>query len=333
MQIAILGAGSIGCYLGAVLHQEGLQVTLIGRERIRQQIQAAGGIHISDYLGNENLVEGIHFTDQQRFLADADLVFITLKCLAMEEAAQALQQHCRPGTRIICLQNGIGSDDIVRTLNPQLQVSRGIVGFNVVSKGNACFHRAMEGGIHLEHDPALLDIQDALEEQQISCFLEKDFDGVAWAKLQLNLNNAINALADIPLRQQIEQRNFRRVLSLAMKEAARVAAKQKIRLARMTPLPPVLLPSLIRTPDFIFRNAAKKMLAIDPQARSSMWEDIQNKRATEIHFLNGAISSQGQKLGVKTPVNDALVGLIKELESGQRKPGFGATELLQYVTR
>lgn len=333
MQIAIYGAGSIGCYLGAVLHLEGLQVTLIGRSKVRQQVYDAGGIHISDYLGREQIARDVHFTDQQRFLADADVVVITLKCLAMADAAEAINTHCRPGTYILCLQNGLGSDAIVRELNPQLSVHRGIVGFNVASQGNAHYHRASDGAIHLEHTQALLNIQDALEEQQICCFMEKDFDAVAWAKLQLNLNNAINALANIPLKQQLEQRSYRRVLSMAMKELANVAARKNIQLARLTPLPAFLLPRLIKAPDFIFTRFAKKMLEIDPKARSSMWEDIQQQRPTEIRFLNGAISAEGEKCGVNTPVNDQLAQLIKEVESGQRMAGIKAEELLQYVTR
>ena len=56
------------------------------------------------------------------------------------------------------------------------------------------------------------------------------------------------------------------------------------------------------------------MLDIDPKARSSMWEDIQAKRKTEVDYINGAVVSIGKKYGIKTPVNQAIVEQIKQLE-------------------
>ncbi|UXD88636.1 2-dehydropantoate 2-reductase [Thalassolituus hydrocarboniclasticus] len=333
MHIVVYGAGSIGCYLGAALHLEGLSVTLLGRPRIQEEIKQAGGIHISDYIGGDQLVSGISFEHKEAALAQADIVLVTLKCLAMEQAAAALAHYCRPGTRVICLQNGLGSDRVVREECPQLLVSQGIVGFNVLHQDNGHFHRGTDGAVHLSDDDAFMPIRDAFLEQQIPCLLERDFQSVAWGKLQLNLNNAINALADIPLKQELEQRGYRRVLSCAMKELATVAAKKGISLARMTALPPALLPGLINSPDFLFHRLAKKMLEIDPQARSSMWEDLQQKRLTEIHFLNGAVAAEGEKLGVPTPVNRTLCRLIHEVESGKRQQGLSPRELELEIRR
>jgi len=173
---------------------EGLSVTLLGRPRIQEEIKQAGGIHISDYIGGDQLVSGISFEHKEAALAQADIVLVTLKCLAMEQAAAALAHYCRPGTRVICLQNSLGSDRVVREQCPQLLVSQGIVGFNVLHQDNGHFHRGTDGAVHLSDDDAFMPIRDALLEQQIPCLLERDFQSVAWGKLQLNLNNAINAL-------------------------------------------------------------------------------------------------------------------------------------------
>lgn len=332
MQIAIYGAGAVGCYLGAVLHLEGLQVSLIGRSQMRQHIHAAGGIHISDYLGNEQLAYDIHFTDQQRVLGEADLVLVTVKCHDINSAADAIRHHCRPGTRVICLQTGLGCDQILQRRNPELFIRRGIVAFNITQLADAHFHRSTAGGVHLEQCSALLDIQDALEEQQIDCWLENDFDAVAWAWLQLNLNNAINALAGLPIQQQLQQRPFRKLLSMAIAELNRVARRKRISPARLTALPASLIPWLLRTPDAIFQPLAQRLMTIDTSARSSMWQDIQQQQLTEIDYLNGAVCREGQQLGIQTPVNRLLVTLVRQLERGERQPGISAEEMLLQLT-
>jgi 2-dehydropantoate 2-reductase len=330
MQIVIYGAGSIGCYLGGCLQATGLKVTLLGRPRLQQLIEQQGAIELSDYQGRALTWQAPDYSTDPKVLKRADLVLVTLKCLAMEDAAEQLAQYARTGIRVVCLQNGLGSDEAVRRQCPDLTVLRGIVGFNVVADGHH-FHRGTEGAIHLQHDPALAQLQHAWQQQGLECHLEEDFDSVAWAKLQLNLNNVINALSDLPLKTELEQRRYRQVLALAMQELALVAQAKGIALARLTALPPAWLPKLITSPDWLFKRLAKRMLAIDPKARSSMWEDLQQGRPTEVLFLNGAVTAAGAEEGVATPVNQMLTQLMFEVERGQRQTGISAAELWQKV--
>ena len=92
--------------------------------------------------------------------------------------------------------------------------------------------------------------------------------------------------------------------------------------------PPKLLPALLDVPDAVFRVLAGKMLAIDPLARSSMWEDLQAGRATEIDYLNGEVVRLAQSLGRDAPVNGRLVALVLEAERGGRRDWTGP-ELLE----
>lgn len=333
MHIVIYGAGSVGCYLGAVLQQEGLHITLLGRPRMAAEIREQGCIRITDYIGTDLAISNIRFEISEAVLSEADVVLVTLKCLAMEDASARLIHYCRPGTRVVLLQNGLGSDHALRNERHNLVVLKGITGFNVLHSGPGHFYRATEGTLHFEEDDALLPLKDAFEEQQISVRMERDFEAVAWGKLQLNLNNAINALADIPLKEELSLRGYRRILSAAMRELALVARHKCIHLAKLTALPPALLPALINSPDFLFHRFARTMLDIDPQARSSMWEDLHQGRQTEIHFLNGALVEEADKMGLKTPVNRALCRLIHEVETGQRLPGLSAEQLAAEIAR
>lgn len=77
-------------------------------------------------------------------------------------------------------------------------------------------------------------------------------------------------------------------------------------------------------PDWLFRLLGNKMLAIDPLARSSMWEDLQAGRKTEIDFLNGEVLRLAESLARPAPVNAELVALIRAAEAGERQRWRGA---------
>jgi len=105
-----------------------------------------------------------------------------------------------------------------------------------------------------------------------------------------------------------------------------------ISVARLTPLPPTWIPSVLRLPDALFTRLAGRMLAIDPQARSSMWEDLEAGRATEVDYLNGEIVALATRLGRSAPVNARLVDLVHAAERGGQRTWRG-TELLAELER
>jgi 2-dehydropantoate 2-reductase len=158
----------------------------------------------------------------------------------------------------------------------------------------------------------------------------ENFEEVQWGKLLLNLNNAVNALSDLPLKQELSQHAYRKCLALLMSETLQVLKKAKITPAKVSKLSPVLLPLVLRLPDFIFKRLASSMLKIDEQARSSMWEDLQHKRATEVNELNGAVVRLAQQMGIHAPMNARMVQLIQEAELGKLR-GISGEALLQQL--
>ena len=118
---------------------------------------------------------------------------------------------------------------------------------------------------------------------------------VQWGKLLLNLNNALNALSGLPLATQLADRRWRLLLAAQIEEALAVLKAAGIAPARIEGVPPRLIPSILRLPDWLFRLVARRMLAIDPAARSSMWEDLAARRPTEIDYLQGAILALADK--------------------------------------
>jgi len=94
---------------------------------------------------------------------------------------------------------------------------------------------------------------------------------VQWAKFLLNLNNPINALSNLPLRDELSQRAYRRCLAAAQSETLGLLDAEGIQPAKLLPVPMHRFPAILGLPDFLFRRLAGTMLAIDPLARTSMW--------------------------------------------------------------
>ena len=139
---------------------------------------------------------------------------------------------------------------------------------------------------------------------------------VIYGKLLLNLNNALNAIADQPIKTQLENHALRKVYAAAQREWLEVAKAEGVELVQFTAVKPSWMQIVLGFPNWIFLRLAKTMLDIDPLARSSMWEDIQLGRKTEIEFLNQAVVKRGEILGVDVSVNRKISSLIHSLECG-----------------
>ena len=108
---------------------------------------------------------------------------------------------------VVSLQNGVGNTAVLRDRLPGRRVLGGMVPFNVIALGNGRFHRATSGDIVIEQDEART--AEKLSVPGLNMRATDNIDGVQWGKLLLNLNNALNALADLPLRRQLAQRPWR----------------------------------------------------------------------------------------------------------------------------
>ena len=104
-----------------------------------------------------------------------------------------------------------------------------------------------------------------------------------------------------------------------------------IRPAKVARVGPSLLPTLLRLPDALFTRVAAAMLRIDPQARSSMWEDLQAGRRTEVDYLNGAVVTLAQSLGLSATANQRMVALVRAAEAGTQ-PALNGVALWQALT-
>jgi 2-dehydropantoate 2-reductase len=222
---------------------------------------------------------------------------------------------------IVSLQNGVGNVAVLRERLPGRKVLGGMVPFNVITLGEGRFHRATSGDIVVEQDDGAT--AEKLSVPGLNMRTTTNIEGVPWGKLIVNLNNALNALADIPLRRQLAQRAWRRLFADQMAEGLAAIRAEGIKPVSPTPLPASWMPPLLSLPDAIFEALLGRVMNIDPEARSSMWEDLQRGRRTEIDYLQGLITEIADRHHLAAPLSRRIVALVKKAEAdGKGSPGL-----------
>jgi 2-dehydropantoate 2-reductase len=121
-------------------------------------------------------------------------------------------------------------------------------------------------------------------------------------------------LSGAPLLEQLNNQEYRKVMAKVIAEALKVMKVAGIKPARTGKVIPKLMPFILSLPNWLFKRVASATLKIDPKARSSMYEDFELRRKTEIDYLNGEIVRLASALDIEAPVNQAIVNLVKDAE-------------------
>ena len=328
-RVLVFGAGAIGGFLGGGLLASGLDVTFLVRDSVARRFEEHG-LELSDYRGERVPISSPipYIKSMSEYRGRPDVVLLTVKCTGLVQAAQELAPHVAESSTVVCLQNGVGNKDTVAAHLPSCRIVSGMVPFQVLNTEAGRLHRGTEGRLQLEEFPQLKDLLVAWNRVGIPASRCENYREVAWGKLLLNLNNAINGLAGVPLVEELSQRSYRRVLSASQRELLRALKTKGLRPAKLTKAPAWLIPWILLLPDWLFRVVAQQMLAIDPEARSSLWEDLERRRPTEIDYLNGAVLSLAEESGLPAPVNRAIIALVKDAEKkGSGSPQFSGDDL------
>jgi 2-dehydropantoate 2-reductase len=329
LKVGIIGAGAIGCYLGGRLAAAGCDVVFVGRARTSEEL-ATHGLTLTDLEGARVHVPAPKITvfTQASSLEKRDVVLCCVKSAQTEAVADDLAQM--PGPLVVSMQNGLRNPEILRRRLGEGAVLAGIVSFNVVSQGEGTFRRATTGPLVVERsaDPRARSLTHALRAAGFAVAIPNDIRAVQWSKLLMNLNNAVSALTDLPTREILFRSDLRRVLAALIEEALGVMRAAGIRPARLGAVPAEYFPSLLRLPTPIFRLLARAQLQVDPEARSSMWEDLARGRRTEVDWLNGEVVRLAESCGARAPMSQRVVELVHEVEAkGEGSPRMSAERL------
>lgn len=339
MKVGVFGAGSIGCYVGGrLLAAQAAEVVFVGRARLRDQL-AATGLAVQDFDGPRAAIppERYTFATEAKALAGCDVVLCCVKSQHSPEAGRELAAVLPAGVTVVSLQNGVRNPQTLRALMPAQKVLASIVSWNVIAV-EGTYRRATSGPLIIE-TPAHPEqsrgaaLNAAFRAGGIPVEEHADVAPEQWTKLMVNLNNAISALSDASTPALLLDPGYRRVIAAVVEEGVRVVRGSGVKLAPWNGLPIGWMPKALRLPTAIVKVLIRKQLKMDPSSRSSMWQDLDARRSTEVDFLNGEIVRVAEASGAKAPFNQRIVELIREAEAKSAgSPKLSPEELWRQLT-
>jgi 2-dehydropantoate 2-reductase len=337
LRIGVLGAGAIGTYVGATLIAHGEDVVLVGRRPLGPDIETSG-LTLTDVGGAETRVpfSRVTFRTEPSALEGVDIVLCCVKSGQTADAARELDGVLGSGSIVVSLQNGMGNAAALRAGLAGRTVLGGIVGFNVVVREGGVFRRTTSGPLAIEasSDARVRAFANALEGAGFEVKLAPDIEALQWSKLIMNLNNAVSALSDVPTRDLLVHKGYRKIIAAIVAEALGVMRAAGIRPAKLTPLPVSWYPYMLSLPSFLVRPIVATQLKIDPEARSSMWEDLSKQRLTEVDYLNGEVVRLAGARGLDAPLNRRMVEIVHRCEREQSgSPRMSADDLWAELTK
>jgi len=316
--VAILGAGSVGCFIGGAWAAAGVPITFIGRRTMSNEVDEFG-ITLSDYSGwQQRLAPGdIDYRCGPEALEEAQVIALTVKSGDTAKAAEEIAKHARAGATVISFQNGVSNVDVLEQgLKGRFEVARGMVPYNVAYLGKGRLHKGVAGDLFTELRSGVQSLSEAVGSGSAALKIADDMLALAWGKLLINLNNAVNALSGKTLMEELKSRDYRRVFAASMREGLDLLKRAEIEPATVGPIAPGGMPRIIGSPDWLFNNVFLKRWKIDAHARSSMADDLAAGRKTEVDYINGELVTLAGRLGTDAPVNRKIVDLIRKAEAG-----------------
>jgi 2-dehydropantoate 2-reductase len=293
MEVAVIGAGAVGCYYGGLLLRAGHDVTFVGRPAHVDAINARGLLlDLKTFKGHLPAKAATDTTT----LASPDLVLFCVKSADTEQAGRALAGRLRPDTSVLSLQNGVDNAQRLSDVIGQPVIAAVVyVGSEMAGPGHIRHHGG--GDLAIGPSAASKALAQALEAAGVHTTISDDIEVTLWSKLVINCAfNALSAVADISYGPMLEVEGAREVVTRAVHEAIAVARASGVS------LPDDLLASILNIPTMM------------PQQKSSTAQDLARGKPSEIDFLNGHVVRKGAELGVPTPTNHALQVMVKLAE-------------------
>ncbi len=356
MSFICLGSGAIGSLIGSQLHRAGVRVALVGRgahlDAIRRRglyIDVPGDGPPGVFRPARALKVPAFGTVIQAAAAGGPpaVVVLTVKSYDVESAvAELASAALSPPPVVVCLQNGVGSEEIAaRFLGPG-QVVAGAITLSVdrPSPGRLRLLTNHGGLAMAPHAPAplsqarpnpsgpsrasatarpLLTTAAWVKTLRAAGFRLRLYErgqAVKWSKLLLNLwANASSAIFDRPPQQVVSEPGLFHMDYLAFREALRVMAAHGIPAVDLPGYPVRLLAALGRAlPEGLFRRLLGKRVAGGRGGKMpSLWLDLRSGRGrSEVGYLNGAVVEAGRRVGIPTPANRVLVTTLEDLILG-----------------
>ena len=298
MRFVIVGPGALGTIFGAALARAGHEVSFLGRP---SAVDGTGPRRHRQLRSLKGRVESVPVTisTDPSIVREADALIILVKTFDTVAAMECIKPHVQPGLPVLTLQNGLGNADVIRRiLGDGPRVLPG-----VTSQAGT---RASDGVVvHTGAGPTLIGYtseEDVPVARRLAALFSAaglpaavvpDIDREIWRKAAVNAAvNGLTALGGFPNGAIVDHPDLLDAAETIAEEAAAVARARGFELGGMRA-------SLMETARATARN------------RSSMLQDIEAGRPTEVEAIHGAIQEAAASAGVGTPAIDVIAALIR----------------------
>jgi 2-dehydropantoate 2-reductase len=298
MKVAVMDAGAVGCYYGAMLARAGHEVVLIGR---RSHVDAvnAKGLRLETRAFDEQMP--LAASTEPGAVRGADLVLFCVKSTDTEAAAAQIAPHLAPRALVLTLQNGVDNDARVRSVLPSHDVAAAVVYVATEMAGPGHVRHNGRGELVIGPSRRGEEVARHLEAAGVPTQISGNVRGALWAKLILNCAyNALSAITQLPYGVLVQGTGVGDVIRDVVAECLAVAKAEGVEVAGDT--------------EAAVRAIAQTM----PSQYSSTAQDLARGKLSEIDHLNGLVVRRGEALGVPTPANRVLFVLVKLLEGKQQ---------------
>jgi 2-dehydropantoate 2-reductase len=293
MNVAVMGAGAVGCYYGFLLARAGHAVTMIGRPTLVEAVQSAGLI-LESAAGTGSVP--VTATTDGRGVAGADLVLVCVKSGDTEAAGAMIAPHLGPAATILSLQNGVdNAERLAGVLGRPVVPVAVYVATEMVGPGHVRHNG--RGDLILGASETSDRIAAALSAAGIPTTVSERALDALWGKLILNCAyNALSALTQLPYGRLVRGEGVVAAMTDVVQECVAVAGAAGV-----------------SVPSDILDTVLGLSVTMADQ-RSSTAQDLARGRPSEIDHLNGYVVRAGAALGIPTPANRMLYTLVKLAE-------------------
>jgi 2-dehydropantoate 2-reductase len=302
MKIAILGAGAMGSLFGGKLALAGNDVVLydINHEHIDRV--RAQGLEIEEAADGSRQTARPAAADDPREVRGADVLVVFVKSTGTEAVAAQFRDIASPGSIVVTLQNGLGNEEIIRRHFGAERTAAGVTSQGATFLGPGRVRHAGSGPTHLgmadRSNERLAPFVDALNRAGLEAHLDERFERLVWGKLIVNVGiNALTALLGVTNGRLPELEDTRALMRELVEEALNVARAAGVEIGFADPV------------QTVFEVAGRT-----GRNRSSMLQDFDRRRPSEIDFINGAILREAERLGIDVPVNRTVTRLVRTLD-------------------
>jgi 2-dehydropantoate 2-reductase len=297
MKVAVMGAGAVGCYYGAMLARAGHEVVLIGRPSHVEAVKAQG-LRLETQAFDEHV--RMAASTEAGAVQGADLVLFCVKSTDTESAAAQIAPHLAPDALVLTLQNGVDNDARVRSvLSNDVAAAVVYVATEMAGPGHVRHHG--RGELVIAPSRRSEEVARHLEAAGVPTQISGNVRGSLWAKLILNCAyNALSAVTQLPYGVLVKGTGVTDVIRDVVAECLAVAKAEGV--------------DVVGDTGAAIRGIAQTM----PSQYSSTAQDLARGKLSEIDHLNGLVVRRGEALRVPTPANRVLFVMVKLLEGKQQ---------------